>query len=136
MKIRSALCLLAILFAGVLPSFAKTHTGKIHVLIVDGFSNHDWHQTTLLLHGMLDEAGGFDVSVNTMPTMGSAAWANWRPDFAAYDVVIQTCNDNGGNGELAGVKKLPEWPEAVKKDFVEYARNGACTSSTRPRMPS
>jgi hypothetical protein len=38
--------------------------------------------------------------------------------------VIQTCNDNGGNGELAGLKELPEWPEAVKKDFVEYVRKG------------
>lgn len=94
------------------------------MLIVDGFSNHDWRQSTRLLRGILDEAGEFDVSVNTMPAMGSDAWANWRPDFAAYDVVIQTCNDNGGNGELAGVKKLPEWPEPVKKDFADYVRNG------------
>ncbi len=124
MKLRSVVCVLAIFLAGVVPSFAKADSGKIRVLIVDGFSNHDWRQSTQLLRGILDEAGGFDVSVSTMPAMGSAAWAKWRPDFAAYDVVIQTCNDNGGNGELAGVKKLPEWPEAVKKDFVEYVRNG------------
>jgi type 1 glutamine amidotransferase len=124
MKMRSVACLAAILFAGVLPALAKIHSGRIRVMIVDGFSNHDWRQTTLLLRGILDQAGGFDVNVSTMPAMGSAAWASWRPDFAAYDVVIQTCNDNGGNGELAGVKKLPEWPEAVKKDFVEYVRKG------------
>jgi hypothetical protein len=44
MKYGSALCLLAILFAGVLPASAKTPHGKIRVLIVDGFSNHDWQQ--------------------------------------------------------------------------------------------
>ncbi|HUX44396.1 MAG TPA: ThuA domain-containing protein [Terracidiphilus sp.] len=124
MKLRSLVCLLAIAVAGLSPAFPKAHGGKIRVLIVDGFSNHDWRQTTLLLRRILDEAGGFDVSVSTMPSMGSAEWAKWRPEFAAYDVVIQTCNDNGGNGELAGVKELPEWPEAVKKEFVEYVRNG------------
>lgn len=124
MNLRSVLCLLAIFFAGSLPAFAKTPNGKIRVLIVDGFSNHDWRQTTTLLRGILDQAGGFEVSVSTMPAMGSVGWAKWRPDFAAYDVVIQTCNDNGGNGELAGVKELPEWPQAVKKAFVEYVRNG------------
>lgn len=124
MKLRIAACMLALLIAGPLPGFAKTQGGKIRVLIVDGFSNHDWRQTTLLLRGILDQAEEFDVSVSTMPALGTAAWAQWQPGFAAYDVVIQTCNDNGGNGELAGVKNLPEWPEEVKKQFVEYVRNG------------
>src|ERR1700756_2118406 len=124
MKLRSVVCLLAIFCTCLLPALAKNRSGKIRVLILDGFSNHDWKQSTLLLRAILDEAGGFDVKVSTMPPERSAAWAMWRPDFAAYDVVIQTCNDNGGNGELAGVKDLPEWPEAVKKEFVEYVRNG------------
>ena len=124
MKLRSVVCLLAIISSGLLLALAKNRSSKIRVLIIDGFSNHDWKQSTLLLRGILDEAGGFEVNVSTMPGTGSATWANWRPDFTAYDVVIQTCNDNGGNGELAGVKELPEWPEAVKKEFVEYVRNG------------
>ena len=124
MKQWSLVCLLAIFFTGPLPGFAKTPSRKIRVLIVDGFSNHDWRQSTLLLRGILDEAGGFEVNVSTMPAMGSAAWKGWLPDFAAYDVVIQTCNDNGGNGELAGLKYLPEWPEAVKQEFVKYVRSG------------
>ena len=121
---RSLVYLLAIIFAGLLPGFAKAGSDKIRVLIVDGFSNHDWRQSTLLLRGILNEAGKFEVSVSTMPTMGSAAWKEWRPDFASYQVVIQTCNDNGGNGELDGLEKLPEWPEAVKQEFVKYVRNG------------
>jgi hypothetical protein len=124
MNLRSAVCVLAILSASVFPAPAKSRSGKVRVLIVDGFSNHDWKQTTLLLHEILDQTGRFDVGVSTMPARGSAAWEKWRPDFAAYDVVIQTCNDNGGNGELAGVKELPEWPEGVKKEFVDYVRGG------------
>jgi type 1 glutamine amidotransferase len=124
MKLRSVVCLLAIISSCLLLASAKHRSGKIRVLIMDGFSNHDWRQSTLLLRGILDQAGGFEVNVSTMPATGSATWASWRPDFTAYDVVIQTCNDNGGNGELAGVKELPEWPEAVKKEFVEYVRKG------------
>ena len=59
MKHRSFFCLLAIVFACILPGFAKTHHGKIRVLIVDGFSNHDWQQSTLLLRGILESAGEF-----------------------------------------------------------------------------
>lgn len=124
MKLRPLVYLLVVFIVSLPPAFAKTHSGKIRVLIVDGFSNHDWRQSTQQLRGILDDAGRFDVSVTTMPAMGSEGWANWRPHFASYDVVIQTCNDNGGNGELAGVKKLPEWPEQVKKEFAEYVRNG------------
>lgn len=98
--------------------------GLIRVLIVDGFSNHDWRQTTHLLRGMLQSDSEFIVEVSTMPAMGSREWSAWRPHFADYDVVIQTCNDNGGNGELAGIKEKPEWPDAVKQDFVEYVRKG------------
>jgi hypothetical protein len=115
---------LVILSAGVPAAFAKVHHEKIRVLIVDGFSNHDWRQTTLLLRGILNAAGEFDVERSTMPKMGSTAWAAWRPQFANHEVVIQTCNDNGGNGELVGLPKKPAWPEAVKTDFAEYVRKG------------
>jgi type 1 glutamine amidotransferase len=125
MKYRSIVCMFAILIAGVLPGFSKSHHGKIRVLIVDGFSNHDWQRTTLLLRGILESAGEFDVQVSTAPVeTGSAAWAAWRPRFADYDVVIQTCNENANNGLLLGVKPKPDWPEAVKEDFVEYVRKG------------
>lgn len=107
------------------PGFARTHQGKIRVLIVDGFSNHDWQQTTLLLRGILENAGEFTVDVSTTPIEpGSAAWEAWRPRFADYDVVIQTCNDNAGNGLLQGLKQKPQWPDAVKQDFAEYVGKG------------
>lgn len=125
MKHRRLLCVLAILLACALPCFGKSNHGKIRVLIVDGFSNHDWQQTTLLLRGILEAAGKFTVQVSTAPQeTGSAAWQAWRPHFAEYDVVIQTCNENGDNGLLHGLKQKPEWPDAVKRDFTEYVRKG------------
>jgi hypothetical protein len=69
------LCLLAILLAGTLPGLANTQHGKIRVLIVDGFSNHDWQQSTQLLRGILESAGELKVDVSTAPQeTGSAAW--------------------------------------------------------------
>jgi len=123
-QVRYALSSFAILLAVSLPVSATNRQGPIRVLIVDGFSNHDWQQTTELLRGILQSAGEFSVDVSTMPPMGSAAWASWRPHFGDYDVVVQTCNDNGGNGLLTGVKEKPEWPEAVKQEFVDYVRKG------------
>lgn len=65
---------------------------KIRVLIIDGFSNHDWQQTTRLLRGILVPTSLFDVSVSTSPpTAASPGWDQWRPKFSDFDVVIQTC---------------------------------------------
>ncbi len=69
----------------------------IRVLIVDGFSNHNWKQTTLLTKKILESSGLFSVDVSTAPsTKGSTGWDEWRPSFAKYDVVVQTCNRYGG----------------------------------------
>jgi hypothetical protein len=117
--------MLAVVLAGALPSFAKPGSGKIRVLIVDGFCNHDWQQTTQLLRGILDRAGEFDVTVSTAPQdPDSPEWATWHPKFSRYDVVIQTCNENGNSGLLMNLKKKPDWPDAVKRDFVDYVRSG------------
>ncbi|MEX2578206.1 MAG: ThuA domain-containing protein [Verrucomicrobiales bacterium] len=40
-----------------------------------------------------------------------SAWDEWRPDFAAYDVVVSNYN-----GEL--------WPEPVRESFEAYVRDG------------
>jgi uncharacterized protein len=124
-KAALVLCVIAILVASALPTFAKSSHEKIRVLIVDGFSNHDWRQTTQLLRGILDRAGEFDVDVSTAPQdPDSSEGAAWHPKFSSYDVVIQTCNENANNGLLLNLKKKPDWPEAVKHDFVDYVRNG------------
>ena len=115
MNRRLCLRLLAILIAGFFLS-AGTGQPKIRVLIVDGFSNHDWRQTTELIRGILAPSGLFEVAVSTAPqTTNAGDWTAWRPKFSDYDVVIQNCNDIG-NG--------PKWPEPVKKDFEDFVRDG------------
>ncbi len=88
----------------------------IKVLIVDGFSNHDWKQTTQIVRGLLLEAGGFDIDVSTSPAKKkSEGWKAWRPRFIDYDVVIQNCNSIGGG---------PRWPREVETSLETYVRNG------------
>ena len=88
----------------------------IRVLIVDGFSNHDWRLTTQLVRGIIEPTGLFTVSVSTAPsTAASPGWDAWRPAFRDYDVVIQNCNDYGGG---------PAWPREVRADFEAFVRGG------------
>jgi len=97
-------------------STADASTGKIRVLIVDGFSNHDWKLTTRLIRAIIEPTGLFEVEVSTSPPSAAAGgWDTWRPKFSDYDVVIQNCNDiNGG----------PSWPREVQAAFENYVRNG------------
>ena len=98
---------------------------KIRVLIVDGFGNHDWKQTTLWIRKILALTGQFEVAVSTVPDKTNApGWLLWRPQFTNYDVVIQTCNDNAHNGFLKGVFPNPQWPEPAKNDFRDFVQNG------------
>jgi type 1 glutamine amidotransferase len=88
----------------------------IRVLIVDGFSNHNWQQTTLLAKRILESSGLFSVDVSTTPpTQSSSGWDSWRPDFARYDVIVQNCNSHGGR---------PAWPLAVQHDLENFVANG------------
>jgi type 1 glutamine amidotransferase len=111
---------LLLCIATLMVSCASRHPSedyrKVRVLIVDGFSNHDWRQTTALIQEILATYGGFEVAVSTAPTTtNTTAWAEWRPKFSDYDVVIQTCND---------INHGPSWPEPVKQDFEAFVRNG------------
>ena len=98
------------------PPLAAKAAPAIRVLIVDGFSNHDWQLTTRSIRAILEPTGLFSVAVTTAPpSAASPGWDAWRPDFAAYDVVIQTCNDiNGG----------PMWPAPVRAEFETFVRRG------------
>ena len=97
-------------------TMAASAAQPIRVLILDGYSNHDWKLTTALVRGMLEPTGLFTVTVATAPATADApGWDKWRPKFADHDVVIQTCNDlNGG----------PAWPADVQRSFEEYVRGG------------
>jgi len=88
----------------------------IRVLIIDGFSNHDWAHTTKLIRAILQEANRFEVEVATCPAdINDPVHAAFRPKFDRYDVVIQTCNDLGNKGA---------WPAATRLDFEKFVRQG------------
>jgi hypothetical protein len=103
-------------FLAVSCSLHGAEAKRVRVLIVDGFSNHDWKLTTALIRGILAPTQRFTVDVSTAPpTAAAAGWDEWRPAFANYDVVIQTCNDiNGG----------PPWPRPVQEALEAFVRKG------------
>lgn len=113
------------LFAGAVLSICLLHPslqaadqpGRLRVLVVDGYSNHDWQRTTCLLLGILEPTGLFDLSVATAPAQtNDPAYATWCPAFPDFDVVIQSCNDLGGKGPL--------WPPAARDAFERFVRGG------------
>ena len=61
-------------------------------------------------------AGLFSIEVSTTPaTKEAEGWDTWRPQFSAYDVVIQSCNSLGGR---------PIWPREVEKDLEAFVSQG------------
>ncbi len=117
LSMAALLIILCLVFSCVQTIYSHdTEIRKIKVLIVDGFSNHDWQQTTLLTKKILEESGLCHVDVSTAPpTQDSLGWDDWQPPFAKYDVVVQNCNSLGGR---------PLWPRAVQKDFERFVSNG------------
>jgi len=88
---------------------------KIKVLIIDGYSNHDWEYTTLCIKSLLLSSGLCEVDVSTAPLNKSPQYNEWKPDFKKYDVVVQNTNSLG-NGNY--------WPSEVQIDFENYMKNG------------
>ncbi len=106
--------LLLLLLAAMIATAAP-----IRVLIVDGINNHDWQAGTAFLKATLERTRRFQVDVSTSPsrTAPASEWDAWRPNFAAYQVVIN--NFNGGH--LAnGIR----WPKTVEDSFLSYLRSG------------
>ncbi len=98
--------------------FGQSNRKPISVLIVDGFSNHDWRQTTKIVKQMLDGSKLFAITVSTAPERpdDTVGWAAWEPDFKKYDVVIQNTN-NIQNTKL-------KWPKRVQEELADYVKNG------------
>jgi type 1 glutamine amidotransferase len=118
MRLPTSLSLLAALGMLALPSAqAAEPPPRIKVLIVDGYSNHDWKHTTALVRGVLAPTGLFDVEVETAPARADdPAYSTWLPNFAKFDVVIQNSNDLGHVGPL--------WPAPAREAFEKFVRDG------------
>jgi type 1 glutamine amidotransferase len=98
-----------------LQTHSVAQTQQIRALIVDGFSNHDWGQTSRAIKWILESSGRFQVEISTLP-LDSMGWQAWNPVFKSYDVVIQNTN-NIHNPRL-------EWPEPAKRDLERYVKEG------------
>ena len=85
------------------------------VLIVDGFSNHDWKQTTALTKWILEASGLFTVSVSTIPS-DSIQRSHWTPEFKDYAVVVQNTN-NIHDTTL-------RWPVHAERSLEKYVKAG------------
>ena len=105
-----------IILMTALTAFAAAGGEQTRVLIVDGFSNHDWKRTTACLTELLARHGGYSVDVSTFPAGAPQEEREaWNPEFRNYDVVIQ--NTNGGT-------QGPEWGATAKKSLEQYLKEG------------
>jgi hypothetical protein len=91
---------------------AWADTAPLKALIVNGQMNksHDWTVSSPILKRILEQTGLFKVDFATSPPK-DGDMENFRPDFAAYDVVVLDYD-----GEY--------WSEQTKKAFVEYVKSG------------
>lgn len=114
MRFFATISILSLTVFAYIDSFAQP--GKpIRVLIVDGFSNHDWKQTTRVTQWILEGSGLFRVDVTTIPS-DSLERNAWRVDFDTYAVVIQNTN----NIWMPNVR----WPVAMERALEKYVANG------------
>lgn len=96
---------------------AEVAPSPVRVLIIDGFSNHDWRTTTARIREILEEAGGFAVTVSTSPDSRAdpAELAAWRPPLEGIEVVLLNCNDLG---------RPVNWSPVVRTGLEHFVRSG------------
>jgi type 1 glutamine amidotransferase len=107
-------CVVFGVFGPSMPVLAQN--GKpIRALIIDGFSNHDWRQTTAVTRWILERSGRFIVDVHTIPA-DSIQRSRWLPKLSGYAVVIQNTN-NIHNSSL-------RWPVQAEQALEKYVKEG------------
>jgi len=105
------------LSAAVSSVYGQGDRRPIRVLIVDGYSNHDWRQTTTMAKRILGETGLFEIAVTTAPaTTNEDSLSAWDPDFKGYDVIVQNTNNIAN--------KALHWPRKVEKKLERYVASG------------
>ncbi len=89
-------------------SYAKPK--KIKALIVSGQNNHNWQVSHKVLQLILNQSGLFEADiVLTAPARGDMS--NFKPNFAAYDVVVLDYNGD-------------RWPAETDQAFLDYVQGG------------
>lgn len=96
--------------AALVVSHASAAPEPLRALIIDGQNNHNWVETTPVMKAQLEQSGRFVVEVLTSPAKGEDM-SGFKPDFAAYDVVVSNYNGDA-------------WPEETREAFEKYMREG------------
>jgi len=104
-----------LLFIFLSTGLLANQNDKIKVLIIDGYSNHDWSYTTEVIKSLLIHSGFCEIDISTAPANNDPDYLRWNPDFSKYNVVIQNVNSLG-NGNT--------WPEKVRFSFENYIKQG------------
>ena len=118
MKILFLLTCLFLVSAGFNSTYSESKKNDtVRLLIVDGFSNHDWEHTTRSIVKILNEYGGVKIDISTSPNSSATEeqLANWNPDFSAYDVVMLNCNDLG---------KPVRWSDTTRHNLENFVSKG------------
>jgi len=85
----------------------------LKALIVNGQMNgaHDWKVSSPILKRILEQTGLFKVDFAKSPEKGSGNIEDFKPNFAAYEVVVL---DYDGD----------YWSEQTQAAFVQYVKSG------------
>ena len=91
-------------------SQAEAKPRRMKALVVSGQNNHNWPVSHKVLKLILEQSGLFDVDIAlTAPAGGDMS--NFKPDFAAYDVVVLDYNGD-------------RWPAETDAAFLDYVALG------------
>lgn len=110
--------LLLLVAALLCPGLSRAEAAPpVKVLIIDGFSNHDWKMTTARVLEILKRDGGFECVVSTSPdsTATPGDWDSWNPPIGQTDVVLLNCND---------LNNPVVWPERIRLALERFVREG------------
>ena len=110
-------CLALLFFTANVSALVTQKTHEIKLLIVDGFSNHDWQRTTQSVVHILYTYKGFKIDLSTSPDNSATKdqIESWSPDFSAYDVVLLNCNDRG---------VTVNWSNTTRKNLERFVDGG------------
>ncbi len=121
--------LVTLIFAANISSARSQKSHEIKLLIVDGFSNHDWQRTTQTIIKLLGENKGYTIEVSTSPNSSATKEQieSWNPDFSKYDVVLLNCNDLGSpvNWSLVTRNKLENFVSGGGGLFIFHSANNS-----------
>lgn len=118
MRIRILITIFFLAFVAIHTASAKKQKKQeIKLLIIDGFSNHDWQRTTQAITKILTQYGGIKIDVSTSPNSSATKeqLENWAPDFSAYNVVLLSCNDLGNP---------VNWSNSTRENMENFVSGG------------